>query len=452
MFNRKTVAAVILSSIMAVTAGTIATNQFVFANETAAETLVGIADSQQEDTSLLVEQIADKQAKLCLEFNEEYTNSITSLDLRIQLDSSVVKGVTMAHAGVSAEFRYTYDAKTGVLRVILVGSEDLIENNKIELGTIVLAIEETTNGTTTIRLDALQTVDLFHNSNSLTVNRTEYSVEYAATSVPEEKPSTPVTPSTPSAPEEPTVPEVIKVSSVTLNSTSKTLSVGNKFQLKATVAPSNATNKSIKWVSSNTSVAKVSSTGKVTAVGKGTATITATSTDGSKVKATATIKVKNVKVTSVKLSKSSSTLLPKETIQLTATVKPSNATNKNLVWKSSNTKVATVTKSGKVKAKSVGTTKITATTADGSKIVASCKITVSKLKLNASKTTISVGKTFTIVPKVYGKNKTVTYSSSNTKVATVTKNGKIKAKKKGTAVITVKANGVTKKVTVTVKK
>ena len=206
----------------------------------------------------------------------------------------------------------------------------------------------------------------------------------------------------------------------------------------------------MKWKSSNTSVAKVSANGKVTAVGKGTATITATSTDGSKVKATATIKVENVKVTSVKLSKSSATLLPKETLKLNATIKPSNATNQNLVWTSSNTKVATVTKNGKVTAKATGTATITAKTKDGSKIVATCKITVSKLKLNVTKATIKLGKTLTLVPKVYGKNQTVTFSSSNKKVATVTSKGKIKAKKKGNAIITVKANGVTKKVKITI--
>ena len=165
----------------------------------------------------------------------------------------------------------------------------------------------------------------------------------------------------------------VPVSSVTLSKTSATLNVGSTTTLTATVAPSNATNKSISWKSSNTAVATVDSTGKVTAVTAGSATITVTTADGSKT-ATCAVTVK-VPVSSVTLNKTSTTLSAGTSTTLTATVAPSNATNKTVSWKSSNTAVATVDSAGKVTVVAAGSATITVTTADGSK-TATCAVTV----------------------------------------------------------------------------
>ena len=173
----------------------------------------------------------------------------------------------------------------------------------------------------------------------------------------------------------------IPVESVTLNKSATTLIVGSTETLVATITPSNATNKNVTWSSSDTSVATVDSTGKVTGVNTGTATITVMTEDGSKI-GSCTVTVV-VPVTGVTLNESSITLNTGKatTGQLTATIAPSNATNKNVSWNSSNTSVATVDSTGKITAVGVGTATITVTTSDGNK-TANCNVTVESGTLN----------------------------------------------------------------------
>ena len=247
-------------------------------------------------------------------------------------------------------------------------------------------------------------------------------------------------------------------SSVTVGK-STTLQVVNKnlgFSSKQTTILA----KSFKWTSGKTSVATVgSSTGKVTGVKAGTATITAKlSNTGKKATQSMTVKAASVAVTKVSLSSSSATLNVGATKTLTATVSPSNATNKTITWSSSNTSVATVSSSGKITAKAAGTATITAKTSNGKK--ATCKVTVksvavTKVSLSSSSATLNVGATKTLTATVTPSNatsKTITWSSSNTSVATVSSSGKVTAKAAGTATITAKtSNGKKATCKVTVK-
>ncbi len=162
----------------------------------------------------------------------------------------------------------------------------------------------------------------------------------------------------------------------------------------------------------------------------------------------ATDKESAVLVTKVALNKKSADLVKGKTLVLKAKVSPSKAANRKVTWKSSNKKVATVDKNGKVTAVKAGKATITATASDGSKKSASCKITVTNpvkvksIKLDKTKISIKKEKTYTIKVKFTPKNATnkgLSYSSSNKKVASVDKNGKIKALKKGSAIITVTA-------------
>ena len=154
--------------------------------------------------------------------------------------------------------------------------------------------------------------------------------------------------------------------------------------MTATVSPDNATNKTVKYSTSNEKVAKVSSTGVVTGVAAGSATITCMATDDSGQKATCKITVTNpatpvkptVKVTKITLNKTSATLTQGQTLTLKATVTPGNATNKAVAWSSSNTKIATVSSTGKITAKTSGTVTITCKAKDGSGKKATCKIRV----------------------------------------------------------------------------
>ena len=177
--------------------------------------------------------------------------------------------------------------------------------------------------------------------------------------------------------EDPT-PSTVSVTGISVNPTSKELTVGETLSIQATVTPSNATNKNVTWASSNTNVATVSSSGVVTAKAEGAATITAKTNDGNYT-ATSVITVKkaeeqptesDVKVTGVALDKTTGTVKVGGKLQLTATVAPSNATNKNVTWSSSDTSIATVNTSGLVTGVKTGTAQITVKTVDGSKTAA----------------------------------------------------------------------------------
>ena len=163
---------------------------------------------------------------------------------------------------------------------------------------------------------------------------------------------------------------VINVTWVSLSNSSLSLTVGDSTTLTATVTPSNATNRTVSWSSSNSSVASVNN-GTVTAKGPGNATITATA-GGKSASCTVNVQPAVINVTGIILSQSSMSLNIGESATLTATVTPSNATNKTVTWSSSNTSVATVN-NGTVTAKSDGTATITATA--GGKSV-NCPVTV----------------------------------------------------------------------------
>ena len=177
-----------------------------------------------------------------------------------------------------------------------------------------------------------------------------------------------------------TKPTVKKVTKVSLSKKSVVLVKGRSTTVKATVTPTNATNKKLKWTTSNAKVATVNQSGKITAKGRGNATIKVMALDGSNKYATIKVTIKQP-VTSVKINKKSANLKVKgnakqKTVTLKATVNPKNANNKAVSWKSSNTKIATVNSKGKVTAKKKGTCYITATAKDGSKKSAKCKIVV----------------------------------------------------------------------------
>ena len=248
----------------------------------------------------------------------------------------------------------------------------------------------------------------------------------------------------------------VSVSSVTLDKETLTLKIGETYSLTATVLPENAANKRVSWSSSNTSVATVDPNGKVSAISVGSSIITVTTEDGGK-KATCSVYVNPIPVTGVSLNKTSMTLLIGGTEKLTATVSPSNATNKNVTWSSSNTDVATVDSNGNLSAISVGTAIITVKTEDGGK-TATCSVTVNPIavtsvSLDQTSLTMTVGDTQTLTATVSPSNatdKSVSWSSNNTSVATVSFSGVVTAKAAGSATITVTTNDGGKKATCSV--
>ena len=295
---------------------------------------------------------------------------------------------------------------------------------------------------------------------------------------------------------------VSKIESIEITQ-NRNIEVGEETKIDIRIEPKNVSDKRIIWKSSNPDIAEVDEEGKVIAYSEGKVRITASSEDGkvfstcvltikkraydkkeksekelennsiegkeeknnsnitsqnsksnsqnsnntskNNKKNTTDINTKNKRdVKSVSLNHKSISIVDGKSVNLTATISPSNATNKNVTWASSNTSVATVSSSGVVTAKSVGTATITVTTKDGSK-KATCEVTVTPIRVSgvtlgsSSEEIIYLNNktlTATVSPS-NAANKNVTWSSSNTSVATVSSTGVVTAKSVGTATITV---------------
>ena len=233
----------------------------------------------------------------------------------------------------------------------------------------------------------------------------------------------------------------------TLQSTNATLMIGKTCNIK--INQSNIGK--ITYKSSNTKIATVNSSGKVTAKNYGTAKIYVTALGMTQI---FTVKVRRVP-TKVKLSATNKTLGVGEKYTISVKLSPSGAMYGGITYKTSNEKVATVSKTGEIIAKKPGTATITVKTINGK--TAKIKITVkkapSKIKLNAKTKTIKKNKTYQLKASLpSGSAGNIKYTTSNKKIATVNSKGKITANKKGTTYITAKTyNGKTAKIKITVK-
>lgn len=236
--------------------------------------------------------------------------------------------------------------------------------------------------------------------------------------------------------------EVVNVTDISFSKTTLTLSTNDIVSISANITPVNATNKGIIWSSSNEHVVKVVN-GKVTAISEGTAIITATTKDGNKT-ATLNVVVKDVPVSAITINPNTINMVigdkPK---QLTAIITPDNASNKEVIWQSSNKAIASVNSKGVVTAVGAGSTTIQATTKDGNKI-AIVKVNVTKpievtsISISGANN-VTEGKTITlsaIIKPNNALNKTVKWSSSDTSIATVNSHGIVTGLKAGGVTIT----------------
>lgn len=238
--------------------------------------------------------------------------------------------------------------------------------------------------------------------------------------------------------------KAVSVESVRLDKKDLTLTVGKSEVLTAMVSPSNATNRTVRWSSSDETVASAVN-GRVMAFKPGSTTVTVTTEDGGlTASCQVTVKSNVVNVENVSLSKTELTLTEGEIVTLTAVVSPSNATNKNVSWHSSDESVATVS-NGRVTALKAGSAVITVTAEDGGK-TAICQVSVKpkivnvqSVSLNKSSITLTEGESTTLTAVVSpsnATNKNVRWSSSDASVASVV-NGKVTALKAGSSTIKV---------------
>ena len=253
---------------------------------------------------------------------------------------------------------------------------------------------------------------------------------------------------------------IVHVSNIALNKSNLSLDVGESEKIVATITPNNATNKKITWSSSNSNVASVDVDGVILGKKKGNAIVTATTNDGSKIASLeVTVLEPIIHVSKITLNKSSLSLKVGASEKIVATITPSNATNREITWSSTNSSIASVDANGTIKGIAVGTATITAKTSDGGKTdkitVTVIPIAVTGIQLNKTSLSLSVGSSEKIIATITpgnATNKDVTWSSSNSSIASVDTNGTIKGIATGTATITAKTNdgGKTAKVTVTV--
>ena len=235
------------------------------------------------------------------------------------------------------------------------------------------------------------------------------------------------------------------VTGVDLNKTSNEMTVGDTFQLTATVYPEDAANQKISWSSSDEKVATVDKDGLVTAKAYGKATITVTTEDGGYTRS-CDITVSPIAVTGITLNKKTVTVGVAESFTLVPTITPENATDKSVTWTSSKPAVATV-KDGVITGVSEGTAIVIAKTVDGAK-TASCTVTVkggattiavTGVTLDQTEATLETDSTVTLAAQILPENATnkkISWISDNEEVATV-ENGVVTPHKAGTATITV---------------
>ncbi|WP_302984546.1 Ig domain-containing protein [uncultured Muribaculum sp.] len=232
-------------------------------------------------------------------------------------------------------------------------------------------------------------------------------------------------------------PEKIELSHETLS-----LEKGESVTIMATVMPEDATDKTVSWTSSDEAVATVDAEGKVTAVALGEATISATCGE---VSTYCTVTVVATPAESITISQETATLKVGETVELTATVMPEDATDKTVSWTSNDEAVATVDAEGKVTAVALGEAEITATAADGSGISANCLVTVNpvlaeSLIISPESWNGVANESFRITAVVKPDNttdKTLMWSTNDATIATVDDNGLVSVLKEGSCRITV---------------
>ena len=233
----------------------------------------------------------------------------------------------------------------------------------------------------------------------------------------------------------------VGVTSLDLQPSEGTVIIGQTLQLTATILPVEASNPAVTWVSDNPDAVIVSSNGLITALAAGTATITATTSNGGLTQG-CTITVPPMPVSGASLDQSTASLAVGNSLQLTATVTPANATNKALVWSSTDEGVATISQSGLLTGLSAGSTTIAVTTVDGG-YQAFCEVSlyvpVTGITLTPASSTIPVGGTVqltTTISPPNATNQSVSWISSEPAIATVSETGLVTGHTTGSVSIT----------------
>jgi uncharacterized protein YjdB len=256
---------------------------------------------------------------------------------------------------------------------------------------------------------------------------------------------------------------VVPVASVSVTPGTGTVTVGQTLQLTATPQDANGaalSGRTVTWSSSNTSLATVSSSGLVSALGAGSVTITATS-EGKSGTSALTLVAAPVPVASVTVSPGTANVIVGQTVQLTATTKDANnnvLTGRTITWSSSSTSIATVSSAGLVSGMAAGTATITATSEgkSGTSTITVTVMPVATVTITPTPASVNVGQTVQLTATLKDANgatltgRTVTWSSSSTGIATVSSTGLVTGVAAGSVTITATSEGKSGTASVTV--
>lgn len=204
LLPKNTILAILMSACLGTAMGNVYTAPIAAASKNTSLTAI---TKSQRDVSLLVNQVSgSNKVELALQIGDSYNNSITSVEMRMQIGDRKIKKVTMDWDKdlAKSSCRATYNKDTGVLRVYVVGTSDLIENRMINIGTLKYESSEKDTFSTTLALEKVSTVDLKHNSDTLAVTESEHQIEFTYNDItppsttPSTKPENPSPSSNPS--------------------------------------------------------------------------------------------------------------------------------------------------------------------------------------------------------------------------------------------------------------
>ena len=250
----------------------------------------------------------------------------------------------------------------------------------------------------------------------------------------------------------------VAITKISLDKKEISINKGDSLILNSEITPENASNKTVSWISSNQKIVEVTESGKITGKSAGNVTITVRTNNGKEAKCNVTVIEKTVAVESVSLDRTNVNIDAGKEITITASIKPDNATNKNITWQSSNTSVAKVS-NGKIIGVGSGTATITAIAHNGKG--KECQVTVNgmnavmatSISLNSVNLSMTEGDRTTLKATVNPSNttdKTIIWTSSNTKSVIVDKNGAVSAISIGESTITAKVGSVKTECRITV--
>lgn len=403
----------------------------------------------KNEISLFVEDTTQLKAKVYPDYASnkevEWYSSNTSI-VKVDQDG-IVKAVSSGIAWINAKALYGAEGKIGpaTCRVVVSRGDINVESVSLNVSTAELNIGNSLRLSAIIHPSNASNKSVVWYSSDESIATVEYGVVTAlkkgvvwinVKTVDGDKIATA---------EINVLGNTIHVNKVTLDKKTMTLSVGDTSKLIATVTPANATNKDVTWYSSNENIATVAN-GIVTGVKEGTVWINVRTKDGNKLAVCqATIKADKTSVEGIDLDKKVAEVNIGGTLKLTATISPSDATNKDIIWYSNDEKIATVA-NGIVTGVKEGIVWITARTVDGNKTIAcevtvrTNKISVSKVEIDKKTSEIYIGDILqltAIITPSNATNKDITWYSSDESLATVDK-GLVTGLKEGIAWINAK--------------